>query len=89
MKKVKLSTLLINILSTASCYLTKMEMLLIFTLSITSSYVINMEMLLAETKPLNSPETMIVKTIKQDDGSNIEQSLCCFKRHLSNRSVEK
>jgi hypothetical protein len=60
----------VNILSTSSGFLSKMEIVLIFVLSITSGYAIKMEMLLAETKPLSSPMVLVNNTEKQHDNGN-------------------
>ncbi|NQY88419.1 MAG: hypothetical protein HRT51_11865 [Colwellia sp.] len=75
MKKVKLSKSLMSILSTTSCYLTKMEILLIFVLFITSCYAVKMEMLIADNKPLNSPLLWTKNVVKERDSDNIKQSI--------------
>jgi len=82
MNKVKLSKFLSNNLSTASCYLTKMEILLIFVLSITSGYAVKMEMLLAETKPISPTETLIGKAVIQPNRGIVKQSTMMFEKNL-------
>lgn len=82
MNKVKLTKFLRNNLSTASCYLTKMEMLLIFVLSITSGYAVKMEMLLAETKPMSPTATLIGKAVIQSNSGIVKQSTMMFEKYI-------
>ena len=70
MRKENLSKSFVNILSTSSGFLSKMEIVLIFVLSITSGYAMKMEMLLAETKPLSSPMVLVKNADKQHDNDN-------------------